>query len=199
MIRVAITQRVDIIASYGERRDALDQQWSAFFRAAGLMPILVPNQPELALSLVDDLGAAGVLLTGGNDLAVYGGDAPERDETERLLVEWALASGRPVLGVCRGMQLIQHLFDVPLERIEGHVCRSQTIEVEGQRTTVNSFHNFGTTETAAELEVWARSDDGIVKGVRHRSLPLEAFMWHPERMNPFRPEDVEFVKAIFTP
>jgi gamma-glutamyl-gamma-aminobutyrate hydrolase PuuD len=199
MIRVAITQRVDIIASYGERRDALDQQWSAFFRAAGLMPILVPNQPDLALSIVDDFGAAGVLLSGGNDLAVYGGDAPERDETERALVEWALASGRPVLGVCRGMQLIQHLFDVPLERIEGHVCRSQTIEVEGKPATVNSFHHFGTTESATELEVWARSDDGVVKALRHQSLSLEAFMWHPERMSPFRAEDIEFVNAFFTP
>ena len=197
MIPVAVTQRVSIVASYGERRDALDQQWSALLHAAGLLPILIPNNPEVARAIVAQTNPAGILLTGGNDLAAYGGDAPERDDTELALIEDALVAGRPVLGICRGMQVIQHAFDVPLERLTGHVTREQTIDVDGEAALVNSFHNWGTHETASELEVWARSDDGVVKAVRHRTLTLEGFMWHPERILPFRQWDIDFLRRFF--
>ena len=169
----------------------------SLLHAAGLLPILIPNNTEVARAIVRETRPAGILLTGGNDLAAYGGDAPERDDTELALVEDALGADVPVLGVCRGMQVIQHAFDVPLERVTGHVTREQTIEVDGEASLVNSFHNWGTRETAPELEVWARSDDGVVKGIRHRSLKLEAFMWHPERIQPFRQWDIDFMRRFF--
>ncbi len=78
---IAVSQRVDISAS-GERRDALDQRWFSFLSKCKLLPILIPNCLESAKSIVKLLQLGGVLLTGGNDLSSYGGDAPERDETE---------------------------------------------------------------------------------------------------------------------
>lgn len=197
MIPVAVSQRVSIIAEYGERRDALDQQWSVLLHAAGLLPILLPNQLAVARAIVARTQPAGLLLTGGNDLSAYGGDAPERDETELGLLDDALRTGQPVLGVCRGMQVIQHAFKVPLERVSGHVAREQIIEIDGQRRQVNSYHNWGTRETATALEVWARADDGVVKAVRHRDAQVTGFMWHPERMSPFRSWDLAFMRAFF--
>ncbi|PKL76273.1 MAG: gamma-glutamyl-gamma-aminobutyrate hydrolase, partial [Candidatus Melainabacteria bacterium HGW-Melainabacteria-1] len=109
---IAITQRVAEVAAYSERRDALDQRWYSLLAQAGLLPMLLPNQPDMALELVSRLQPAGLLLSGGNTLSVYGGDAPERDATERALLSgWALPEQKPVLGVCRGMQLLQHYFD----------------------------------------------------------------------------------------
>ena len=106
------------------------------------------------------------MLTGGNDLAALGGDAPERDATENALLDAAEARGLPVLGVCRGMQLIQQRCAVPLRRVEGHVTPSQIIHIDGEPAEVNSYHRFAALESRAPLEVWAVAADGVVKAIR---------------------------------
>ncbi len=194
---VALTQRVVVDLRTSERRDALDQRWSTFLRASGLTPLPLPNDPQSALALLDVADVTGLLLTGGNDLAALGGDAPERDETERQLLERCTQRGLPVAGVCRGMQLIQHLDGVPLEAVDGHVAPSQTITVDGAPQTVNSYHCFGARGTSEDLEVWARADDGVVKAVRSRTRPWIAMMWHPERFAEARAEDVALLRAHF--
>ena len=192
---VAVSQRVDL--RRGERRDALDQNWTRFLGAAGLRPLLVPNDAPAARELVETLPLAGVVLTGGNDLAAYGGDAPERDAAETALIDWALKAGRPLLGVCRGMQMLQHYHGIRLEPVLGHVTPRQDITVYGRRATANSYHTFGAKTSTPELEPWAQADDGILKALRHRSQPLLAIMWHPERFSPFRPEDIALFRQHF--
>jgi gamma-glutamyl-gamma-aminobutyrate hydrolase PuuD len=194
---VAVSQRVDLARRGSERRDALDQNWTRFLGAAGLRPLLIPNDAAAAREMVAGLPVAGVLLTGGNDLAAYGGDAPERDAAETALIEWALAAGRPLLGVCRGMQMLQHFHGIRLEPVDGHVAPRQEISVNGGRDTANSYHTLGARVSVPELTVWAQADDGVVKALRHRTLPLLAIMWHPERFAPFRARDVALFRGHF--
>jgi gamma-glutamyl-gamma-aminobutyrate hydrolase PuuD len=194
---IAVSQRVVVEPRHGERRDALDQKWACFLERCGIAPYPVPNAIGDVRHLLDAIRPAGVLLTGGNDIAAVGGDAPERDETEGELIAYARENRLPLLGVCRGMQMIQHVLGLTLRPVTGHVATQQTISVEGTPTTVNSFHNFGTSETTAELTVWANADDGVVKAVRHCSEPLTGIMWHPERMSPFRAEDISLVRRAF--
>jgi gamma-glutamyl-gamma-aminobutyrate hydrolase PuuD len=108
MKAVAVTQRVSVVTACGERRDCLDQAWTRFLAASGLLPVLLPNVSEVALALCERSGIAGLVLTGGNDLAALGGDAPERDAVENALLDWTEQRGLPVLGVCRGMQVIHN-------------------------------------------------------------------------------------------
>jgi putative glutamine amidotransferase len=197
MIRVGVTQRVAVVSSYGERRDCLDQNWPRFLRACGLLCIAIPNVPELALSLCAEERLSGLVLTGGNDLEDLGGDAPERDATERSLLEMARSSSTPVIGVCRGMQVLQQLCGVPLHRVEGHVAQKQTIQINGKASVVNSYHRYGARETREQLGVWASSSDGVVKAVRHASAPLIGIMWHPERMLPFSQSDIDLFRSHF--
>jgi gamma-glutamyl-gamma-aminobutyrate hydrolase PuuD len=197
---IAITQRVDIIAGQNERRDALDQRWSTFCRQAGIRPLLIPNDPDLAAALAHEREMTGLILTGGNSLVAYGGDAPERDETELLLLRHAIVHHRPVIGVCRGMQLIQHHYGEKLRRLSGHAGREVEIEIEGRRRTVNSYHEWGTRlsdDHSDRLTVFARADDGVVKGIRHVALPLFGIMWHPERFMPFQDEDITLFRSHF--
>ena len=98
MKKIAITQRVSVVPEYGERRDCLDQAWPRFLAACGLMPLVLPNVIEVALALCAGADVAGLVLTGGNDLAAVGGDAPERDATENALLDVAESRGLPVLG-----------------------------------------------------------------------------------------------------
>jgi N5-(cytidine 5'-diphosphoramidyl)-L-glutamine hydrolase len=194
---VAVTQRVAVVPEYGERRDCLDQAWARFFAACGLLPLPLPNVVAVALAMFRRVDVAGLVLTGGNDLAALGGDAPERDATENALLEDAESRNLPVIGVCRGMQVIQHRHAVPLRRIQGHVTRRQTIDIEGKETEVNSYHNFGASESRPPLNAWAHAHDGIVKAIRHSERPVTGIMWHPERSTPFAARDIALFRHVF--
>lgn len=198
---IAVTQRVEVIehpSGRTERRDALDQAWTAFLAAVGCVPVLMPNHAPTALGLFDDLPIAGLLLTGGNDLMTCGGDAPERDATEMALLGAARALKMPVIGVCRGMQLLQQAFGVKLEPIQGHVISHQTIRIGDQPHRVNAFHRWGARITSPDLAVWAQSEDEVVKAVRHVNERLVGIMWHPERITPFAERDVALFRQSFT-
>jgi putative glutamine amidotransferase len=199
---VAVTQRVDLIPQPDgavERRDGLDQAWPAFLAAAGCLAIPLPNNLPLARRMLQELPIDGLVLSGGGDLGLYGGETPERDEVERSLL--AMARGfptpMPVLGVCRGMQLIQGEFGVVLGPVEGHVTHIQEIEIDGEAACVNAYHHWGTRRSLPQLEVWAQAPDGVVKAIRHRNEPIVGLMWHPERVNPFAQRDLELFRTLF--
>ena len=194
---VAVTQRVSVVPDVGERRDCLDQAWTRFLASCGLLPVLLPNIVDAALALCSQAGVSGLLLTGGNDLAALGGDAPERDAVETALLDLAERRDLPVFAVCRGMQVLQRRFSVPLVRVEGHVTTRQVIRVEGHPREVNSYHRFGSRESRPPLEVWAVADDGVVKAVRHSGRAVAGIMWHPERSNPFSPDDIALFRSVF--
>ena len=197
MKTVAITQRVTVVPEYGERRDCLDQAWPRFIAACGLLPLPLPNVIEVALAMCVGSDVAGLVLTGGNDLAALGGDAPERDATENALLDAAESRGLPVLGVCRGMQLIQQRCAVPLQRVAGHVTRRQIIRIDGEPMEVNSYHRFAARESRPPLDVWAVAADGVVKAIRHTERPTTGIMWHPERNTPFAASDVALFRRVF--
>ena len=80
---ILYTQRVEIIESYGERRDCADQNIPRFIKACGYLPVPVPNICETAIQMTEEIKPAGIILTGGNSLVKYGGNAPERDNMEK--------------------------------------------------------------------------------------------------------------------
>jgi gamma-glutamyl-gamma-aminobutyrate hydrolase PuuD len=194
---IGVTQRVVVDPAHGERRDALDQRWPSFLAAGGFAGIPLPNHPALALELAAGAGLKGLLLTGGNDLASYGGDAPERDAAEKALLAWARERGLPTLGVCRGMQMIQDSFGVGLKHAEGHVTHAHPVLIDGRERSVNSYHRFHATETVPELHVWARGWDGSVEAIRHAREPILGVMWHPERNRPFDERDLTLFAEFF--
>ena len=191
---VAVTQRVAIDPRHGERRDALDQRWTPFLASCGLVPLLLPNDVDAALSLMAATPLRGLLLTGGNTLAAYGGDAPERDHVEQEALAFARARRMPVLGVCRGMQVLLHAFGVPLASVDGHAGLSHT--VTGGRT-VNSYHEFAAVYEAGPLTITARAEDGVVEAVTHPAERIRGVMWHPERAGAFDYDDISLVRSLF--
>ena len=194
---VAISTRVDILEEYEERRDALDHRWTEFFDACDIVPILVPNDPAVARKIVLRARPQGIVLSGGNDLVKLGGNAPERDSTERTLLEFALSHKVPILGVCRGAQFIIDSFGGALRPVRNHVRNNHFIEFEGHKILVNSFHRFGASELPEELVVSARSEDGIVEAFAHGTKKVAGIMWHPERVHPFSYHDILWFKDFF--
>jgi gamma-glutamyl-gamma-aminobutyrate hydrolase PuuD len=193
MITVAVSQRVDTFPDRNEVRDALDQRLAAFVAICGHIPLPVPN--SLGEEIHDWLNVvqpSGVMLSGGNDIR----DCPERDETEMVLLNYAFRSGVPVLGICRGMQMLAHWSGTALHAVQGHLRTRHLLSgrIDGE---VNSYHSFALTSCPVDFEVYAKSEDGEIEAIRHHSLPWEGWMWHPEREEFFASRDVQRFKALF--
>ena len=191
------TQRVEIVKSYGERRDCADQNIPRFIRACGYLPVPAPNIPTLAEELIRQLNPAGIVLTGGNSLVKYGGDAPERDNKEKRILELALEYEIPVYGFCRGMQVILDYFGCTLEEVKGHAAVRHKVHGSIGMLSVNSFHNQACFNLHEPLETLACTEDGVIEAVCCEEKRILATMWHPEREQPFTDADIRRLQKLF--
>lgn len=207
MKRIGITQRVEQIQNYSERRDCLDQRWSVFVWKLGCIPIPLPNcSPSMVPVLLDELQLDAVILSGGNSIAsldVLATDAaPERDAFESILLDEALERNFPIVGICRGMQMINVHMGGNLTQVSGHVALRHQISSIDQRyflpESVNSFHNWGISkdDLAEGLQAIAFDSEGNVEALKHTKKNLFGIMWHPEREQPFNSLDIELIKRF---
>jgi putative glutamine amidotransferase len=208
MKRIGLTQRVDIIPHYGERRDALDQQWYTLLLKVGLMPIPLPNiNVDNAIDLLNSLSLDGILLTGGNSLTYLDDTAldcaPERDAFEAVIISYAIQQGLPILGICRGMQMLNHSFGGSLQKVSGHIAQEHSILSLNTDYTfpkyVNSFHGWAIPQKglADDLLALAEDEAGNIEAFLHRHYSILGIMWHPERVTNFNHFDLKLIKAFY--
>ncbi|MQC92650.1 gamma-glutamyl-gamma-aminobutyrate hydrolase family protein [Vibrio parahaemolyticus] len=207
MKRIGLTQRVDVISNYGERRDAIDQKWCSLLLEMNMLPIPLPNiSPSIAFNLFEQLSLDGVILTGGNSLShldVLASDlAPERDAFELALIEYALNNKIPIFGVCRGMQIINYYFKGGFEPIDGHIATNHALVNLDTRfnlpENVNSFHKWGISKEllGENLIPIAKNIDDSIKAIIHKVEKIAGIMWHPERVKYFKPSDIKLRERI---
>ena len=196
---VFFTQRVEVVESYGERRDCADQRISGFISACGFIPVPLPNNCELLGELFSQIRPVGIILTGGNSLVRYGGDAPERDAMDEGLIDIAIQKRIPLYGFCRGMQSILSYFGNELLNVENHVAVRHVVLERGESYEVNSFHNQACIrlKEGSGLRVRAISSEGIIEAVSHECFPILGTMWHPKRERMFSERDMTRVKELF--
>jgi len=195
---VAVTQRVEDVPARQERRDALDQRWTRLLRRCGLFPLPLPNDAAAAQALMQAVSPVGVILTGGNDLGAVGGDAPERDAVEALLIDRAMETRTPLLAVCRGLQMLAHHAGARLERADGHAGADHAVRrADGTEARVNSYHDWAFRTPPPGFTVEATAHDGTIEAIRHRDAPVRGVMWHPERNAPFCAADLALIGDHF--
>lgn len=178
----------------------LVKNYAAALLGVGLEPV-VTLEPEAAVS------CAGLLLPGGGDIdpALYGQenrgsrdiDRP-LDEAQFAMLEAFLSAGKPVLGICKGCQilnvrfgggLIQHLSVSDThawnEGDRVHLCRSFSGSIMeslfGREFFVNSLHHQALGAIGEGFRVTSCAPDGVVESIEHESLPVLGVQWHPER------------------
>lgn len=197
----------------------LENDMAHYLARPGVMPILIPDLTEPCLSeFLRELD--GFVFQGGSDIApqTYGqtplnserwpGD-PQRDRYELALMEFAVSHRKPVLGICRGCQLINVYFggtlyqDLPTQReqrlehrnadLYDRVHHGIVFKKEGvlaklyhaaETTRVNSVHHQGIQELGKGLIVEATCpEDGLVEAIAYQNLKEKFVLgvqWHPE-------------------
>lgn len=198
LLRVAVSQRVDRITARDECRDALDRRLVDWLLEVGMLTFPVPNGLESQRGLqpwLQALSPHAVVLSGGNDL----GESPARDATEAALIDHAADFGLPMLGICRGMQMMAHRAGTALERVSGHagtVHPLRTVKEVGLPEQVNSFHDWSLADCPDDYTILAEAPDGCVEAIRHRRHCWEGWMWHPERDTRFDAVTISRARAL---
>lgn len=214
-LKIGLSMRVVTAEGYAERRDAISQEWTQLLESWGAIPVLLPNTFSDIGALLEMVDL--VILTGGNDVTVDPQGIPicesndaakERDLKEYRVIDLCIAKGIPLVGVCRGMQLINYRFGGVLEAVnrQRHVASKHNVRFKKSRFdavlkgigSVNSFHEYGITEETlgSSLEVLATSDDHVIEAFAHNLHPIVGIMWHPERNEVFADMDKLLVMAI---
>jgi GMP synthase-like glutamine amidotransferase len=200
---VVVSQRVDYLSERNETRDSLDQRLVRFLQLADCFVMPIPNVTQLksesetgkkALveSFLDKAAPSAIVLSGGNDIGEY----PDRDKTEHALLDYAERQHLPVLGICRGMQLMAVRNGATLLAVEGYVGTRQEIKGEICRE-ITCYHKFAVARVPKDFSALAHSKDGTIEAIRHIKLPWEGWMWHPEREDQFLEQDIERLKQLF--
>ena len=191
------------IAVIGKKQDTIN--YVRYITAAGAVP-LVSLSPE-ALS-----SCGALLLPGGGDITpAFFGECnhgscnidTELDIRQLQAFELALSQHKPVLGICKGMQIInvglggKIIQDLPPEASLRHrydhgdkyhnsVIKNPSwlYSLYGEQAIVNSAHHQSVGSLGSGLEVIQYcSEDGCAEAVSHETLPVIGVQWHPERID----------------
>jgi len=178
--------RVTEAPNYSEPRDSISHDWLLKLSGWGMTPLPVPNLGCSAVAYVENLRPDLLILSGGEDI----GTNSIRDETERTLFEHAFKTNLPVLGVCRGLQLINSIFGGTTGEVSGHIAKPHDVSIESEwqqfyktKTQVNSFHTncIMPGMLGDALQASAFDMDHNIEALHHPEMPIAAVMWHPER------------------
>ena len=201
----------------GSEASAAPQSYLRAVELTGAVPVLIPiTQQETTLRATYG-HIHGLLLVGGVDIQpqryheqphpALGKTDLKRDWVEFTTASWALADGMPVLGICRGIQVLNVIFGGTLWQDIGAQARdavehnfhpgyaynrlshsvhlerdSRLAEIFGDlEIQVNSLHHQAVKEVGKELRVTARAPDGFVEGLESIDTAWVAgVQWHPE-------------------
>lgn len=185
---------------------------------AGGIPIILPfnENEEVTKMMIKNVDA--LILSGGHDvdptlyneepLLKLGEIFPERDKFDSTLYKNAIKLKKPILGICRGFQLINVInggslyqdlsyadfvnirhnqVDNPSQATHSILVNKDTFlyEIVGEKFRVNSFHHQILKDLAKDFKIVAKSKDGVIEAIEKITEDsfIFATQWHPEMMS----------------
>ena len=200
----------------GYKRAYVNKDYVDAVIRAGGVPLIIPFSTDKEVIISQAQLIDGLILSGGHDINPYnygqepsqkiGETFPERDTYEMILLEKSKKRNIPILGICRGFQLInvaaggtlyQDLSLIPgnilkHNQVSNPTLKTHKVEIKensfissifGKETMVNSFHHQVIDKVANDFIVVAKASDGVVEAIEHKTYKfLVAVQWHPEML-----------------
>ena len=203
-----ITTGAHIRTADGYPQNLLWQVYMDGILLGGGLPLLATDAGQAGAARMAAQGS-GLFLSGGMDVSprVYGQEAlgvcgptdEKRDQLEILLIRAFISAGKPILGICRGCQMLNVFFggtlfqDIHAQTGYEHpydsvhevsaVPGSVLCALFGRQFTVNSLHHQAIRTLGTDLLPIAYAENApIVEAFAHQKLPVFGVQWHPERM-----------------
>ena len=214
MKRIGVTAFYESVKG-GERNTYLNGRYVECVACLGHLPVLIPitqhyDQAEEYVKNIDVL-----LVTGGCDVnPINYGEEPTmhmncastiRDTFEEHLIKAAVKRHIPIVGICRGMQIINYVFggtviqDIPSE-VPNALCHRQNAcvasekihsikilpsilsDIFGEKAYVNSYHHQSVKTLGEGFEAIAYAPDGVCEAMINKEKKIITFQWHPEKL-----------------
>lgn len=198
----ALSTRITEAENYYEIRDSISHDLVNNLDNQNIIPLLISNsgiEPEKYFNSIQfDL----LILSGGDDLILkakttkHDLEKQKRDKTEKKLIEFCIKKNIPIIGICRGMQLINSFFggSQTLDKKNIHVNQNHKISMDFQGNKiflnddffVNSFHAFVIEQEncGQELIPIMFAKDKTIEAFVHKKYQILGVMFHPERKFP---------------
>ena len=209
----------------GYRRSYVNDDYIDSVIQNGGIPYIIPFNEDEEVVKEQLLNVQGLILSGGHDVDPhnYGelGDIwPERDKFDMRLLKLAEENGIPVLGICRGAQIINvyhggtlyqdlsYRKEKTLKHSQGQtptllthtvktVAGTKIAELLGKKEMqTNSFHHQLIKDVADDFKVSARCVDGVVEAIENKDASIIAVQWHPEMLHRVVPYQNNLFKYI---
>lgn len=178
--------RITSAESYYELRNSISEDWINYLNKLFQNNwMLIPVTNDNVVEYIKDNNITRFIISGGEDLGVN----LVRDKSELEIIEYSNSMGMPLLGVCRGLQLIANYLGCNIIKnnadfISQHVNTNHEIIFNGNKYNVNSFHS-----NSIESKSMPQYIDVIAKTTTTREIEAISYknmlgvMWHPERKN----------------
>lgn len=204
---IALVTQKETANQHGEPADSLIHACVNYTSSLGFTPVPVPNDIATAREISQTIDYRFLFVTGGgfapieyfsNECIGYVAQS-RRDEVERFLIHDAVSKGIPILGLCRGMHMLNGVFGGTLVRNGSHSAPRHDHYVSfnsGKQILVNTFHNNAIPEDQLSSEFEAIAVETGTNNVEcfvSESKRILGLQWHPER--PLPCEEAQEVSA----
>ena len=185
MLKIGITSNIK--EYYKGYIDFIDHYWLNYFEKKNINYYLVPNKKKLSIKKIKEINL--LIIPGGNDVSNVLKTSNIRNNIEKNLIKICFKKKIPILGICRGAQLLNKSFGGKISKIKKHMRTRHNIFFTNREIikknflNVNSFHNDGIkkNDLSKSFKVLASDKNKNIEMFISTNKKIIGTMWHPER------------------
>lgn len=173
--------------------DFLDHNWINFFNKKNYYFKVIPNSLKVTNKILNEKKKIDlIILPGGNDLFNIKRLTKIRFEVEKKLIKFSIKKKIPLLGICRGMQMLNCYFGGSIIKVKGHMKSRSLIYMKHNlfkknKISVKCFHNYCVSpkSLSKKFHILGTDKSDNIEMFYHKTHNILGVMWHPEREKKF--------------
>ena len=185
MFDIGITSNIK--EYYSGYIDFIDHYWLNYFEKKNINYYLIPNKKKTSIKILNKINL--LIIPGGNDVSDFLKTSSMRNSIENKLIKACSKKNIPILGICRGAQLLNKNSGGKIKKIKNHMRTRHNIFftknsiVKKNSLIVNSFHNNGIkkNDLSKKFNMLANDKSENVEMFISKNKKIIGVMWHPER------------------